>query len=351
MRAKLLLFLAAASLFGLVAIGSQHYATTKDRIATAQHVSDLTMNEHVSAIKVGNSSCDECELRGAGEGWQSIKLPMTDLSSHFANHDNESVYYRWQVSIPEALLASDEAIAFTPGYIVHREYLVTVGGSVVAAGNGMSETGGIITNVAVISIPRTLVKDGIATIVVRGKVTPGALGIHHYGNVLLGPSQALATSHIQAEHAMGSYYLVFLASKGSVFLILSMFFLFTRPHPGLGAFLIFAGGVTLENFIIGNFLGDGFSFALKVPLYFACKAIAICGLWSFFRSLLPTPRPALVHGLFWLVAGGSIIGAAIDNVHGTAMFTVPGLHSLVNTWVCVAKRTCCPYTERLRYPN
>lgn len=322
-------------LLGLFVAGSRYYSTTMDRILEHPLVTEVKAEELETRFQIGSGApCGEvdCWIKPGFDdrSWAAIRMPKEPLLPRFEGADpDQAAYYRFRVRVPAALRASSEEIAFSPSWIAHRWYEIYVNGRLVLTGNGMDEQGDVIYQKVNIPLPRAFLGRDDVAVAIKGSVKPGDQGIHHFGKMMIGPATELARLYMQAEHSMGSYYLLFLVGKGSIFLVFALFALLARTRPGFGFFVAFAFAGTIENLAIGNFI-EGFPFGWRVACYFGLKACAATALLGFYLSFAKVPRRVLAVTFFGLVAVSLAVGFGLDFGFGGKWLSVPQQHVVSN---------------------
>ena len=339
-RTKVLAGLAAVAFILLFVAGSQYYATTLKQIVAAPLVFDLKDLPHETWLKVGQSPvCADAPCwvsasidRANPDGWQEVALPQTELTPFFRgkNQTEEQAYYRFDVQMPSALVDSSEPIAFSPNWVVHGHYDIYLNRTLVQSGSGLTASGDILYQKVVVSVPRSYLHGNRLIVTIRGTLEPQAIGIQHFGKILVGPLSALNVIHIEAERAMGSYYLLFLVIKGGVFIIFALIFAFTRPLPGMGSFVVYAMAVSLENLAIGNFLEGRIPFDMRVVAYFTLKAVAATALLAFIAQVLEVRRARVLTTAFGFAVISLSIACASDYNWGTRLVSIANQHAFIN---------------------
>ncbi len=238
-----------------------YYSTTRIRIQRNELVTNLTKAGLTGAAMVGESPlCDgrECWTLASHDdsAWTSVRVPMalskavSTLPGYEGAKPSASVYYRLRIPVTAEQMRQKDEIAFTPVYINHTRFSIYLNGRLVAVGNGASNLGST-TN---ISLPRGDVVDGVASVVVKGSLENDLPGLASRADAYVGPKPLLDEIYVHAERANGTYHLLFLLSKGGIFVVFTLFFIFSTGQRGLYSFLVFAFFSTIENLFIGDFL-------------------------------------------------------------------------------------------------
>jgi hypothetical protein len=263
--------------------------------------------------------------------WTESVLPLSPNANIRSYPDYETgkqagwMYYRLDLAIPEHLRLLKSEISFSPLYIQHQSFEVYLNGRLVFTGNGIGR--GQIAN---FPLPKSDIIDGRVKLTFKASVTPEDVGITHYASMLLGPKASLDDIYVHQERAQFTYFLLFLLTKGSIFVVFTLFFYFTRGQPGLVYFLIFAFFVTVENLFIGDFLATQLGLNIRVVLFYACKAIAVAGLLGFFINFFHAYRIGKAARVASFLAVASVVGLAIDFGWGTKSVTYGMLWNTTN---------------------
>ncbi len=213
--------------------------------------------------------------------WEKIVLPELDIKA-LKNYQNligkGNAYYRITLNIPESLINLKDEIAFTSMYINHDSYKVYINGELNYVGNGS------LGNYPIIPIDRSMIDPVTKSVSVQvsGELSATAIGIRHRGALYLGPKSDLDSLTTGQERSIISFYLLFLLSKGSIFVIFSLFFFFSRNRAGLAYFLVFVFFTTVENLYPSGILITMLSEKVRILLLFSGQAIAFSALLAFY---------------------------------------------------------------------
>ena len=262
------------------------YSTTLQRIDSDPSVINLTKLNTQTAVKlVTQYECDssdpDCMLSKDFDDsqWEKIVLPRVQINSvrEYAKYEKSGwAVYRSKVEIPENLRIVSEVIAYSPMYINHPEYSIYLDGSLVYAGNELKGS------VPVIPLPRSNWEvSGFVEITIVGKLQIGFSGLFHRGSVFLGPKSQVDNLTITKERNY-SYFLLFLFSKGSIFIVFCMFFFLSKNRRGLSYFLMFALFTALNALYEGGFLRNYLNVDYNILLYFSGNLIAYAALLGFY---------------------------------------------------------------------
>jgi len=329
---RLLVTVFATFLLILLVLGAVRYSTLIENLVADPMISEW---KGPAAFRIGTSpNCGDLPCWVATDlplsDWEMVDIPKTYLKERFRDLSSESVFYRFDVSIPENLQKSEEAVSFSPNWVVHRNFDIYVNGKWTSSGHGVTKTGDIIYQKVVIPLPREAVNAGKAVVVIAASIGPEDLGIQHLGRILVGPSTDLGRLHVEAEFAMGSYYLLFLSAQGAIFIFFSLFYLLARTRRGFGAFLAYAFLMTTIHLSIGNFLEGIVPLSSRIWLYFLAKGGATALLCIVLGTILwPRGIPRL-----WFVASSLPFLAAftllVDFAFGTHSANIAIMHSVAN---------------------
>ncbi len=318
--AKPAVALAALAFLVLLAAGARRYSTLLEALMRDPLVTEWT---GPAPFRVGASPlCGATPCWAQAEtpaGFEALDVPRVPLKAKFAGATpDDRAWYRFPIVIPAALRAGREEVAFSPNWVVHRSYQIYVDGAWVGSGNGVDAAGDIVYQKVVIPLPRVAVERGAALVAIAAEIGPADLGIQHLGKILVGPTVALGRLHVEAEYAMGSYYLLFLAAEGAVFVFFALFYLFAVTRPGFGTFVAYAFLSAAVHLSIGNFLEGILPFSARIWLYFLAKAGAASLLGLFLcrmsrarrRFAFASAVPGI--GMVAALAGGAAIATMQD---------------------------------------
>ena len=283
--------IAALGFLGLFVAGAHHYSTMLEAMMKNPLVQEW---RGPANLKVGASpDCGGApcwaspDADRAGSDWRAVDVPHVSLHDEFQSAaTNDRVFYRFAIDLPASLRQCPDELSFSPNWVVHRRYDIFVDGTWVGSGHGATATGDIIYQKVVVSLPAAAKASGHALVVIAADVKPSDLGIQHLGKILIGPTTELKRLYIEAEFAMGSYYLVFLASEGAIFVFFSLIYLLAATRPGFGCFVAYAFLMASIHLAIGNFLEGIVPFEARIWLYFLAKGGSASVLAFYLRHVL-----------------------------------------------------------------
>lgn len=298
----------------LIVLGARHYSTLLERIASDPLVSAWT---GPADLKVGASGT-----------YAPANLPRESLAERFKAlpDGGGEVTYRFAVKIPKALQDSGEEASFSPNWVVHRTWQVFVDGVWTQSGHGASASGDILYQKVVIALPRQAVRNGQATVEIVAQAKRSDIGIQHLGKILVGPTAVLQKIHVEAEFAMGSYYLLFLAAEGAIFVFFAMFWLLAETRRGFGVFVAYAFLCAAIHLSIGNFLEALLPFSIRVWAYFLAKGGSAAALGLFLGHLVKGPwgswlrRAAAIPAV--VMVGLLATNAGIPAMHNASAYSL-----------------------------
>ena len=326
-----------------------YYSTTRVRIEKNPLVTNLTLQGFAAAVTIGTSpNCPTTSDAESGEcwvrrdfddsSWKQLRIPMPvdqDISS-FEEYKtypmSASVFYRMQVPITDALLSQPDEISFTPVYINHTKFSIFLNGRLVSTSNGAGALGGTVN----IAIPRADIHNGKALIVVKGTMESELGGIASRAAAYVGPKALLDEIYVHSERANGTYHLLFLLSKGGIFVVFTLFFIFSTGQRGLYHFLVFAFFTTLENLFIGVFLVDFVSETARIATVFVSKTIAVNALLAYLATHFEVHQKAKILRSVG-VTTLAIVGALVfDFGWGSKSVSIGQIFSVTNTFLGAA---------------
>lgn len=270
---SLLTAAAAFTFFALLAAGAHRYSTLLESLMREPLVREW---QGPAEFRVGETAA-----------WEKVDVPRADMSKWLGTaKPGDKAQYRFAVSIPPELQKAGEAIAFSPNWVVHRTWRAYVDGAWVATGHGLTASGDIVYQKVVLPLPAEAVARGTAEVVIEADVTPGDIGIQHLAKIILGPAPLVGRLHVEAEYAMGSYYLLFLTAAGALFIFFALVYLLAETRPGFGTFVVYAFLTTVIHLAIGNFLEGIIPFGPRVWVYFLAKGAATTALGIFLARVL-----------------------------------------------------------------
>jgi hypothetical protein len=330
---------ASISLIIMFFYGVNHYRSTLQRIQEAPQVSVLKDSLSARVIFGNSPDCNgvPCWIENefSDTSWIQVKIPMNPsngirtLPGYQNGLNKDSMYYRMQLFVPDELYKSGKEIAFSPLAIQHARYQVFINGRETQSGENKSAP----FKEVIISIPRSEVKDGKVNVTIKTSVRDSDVGIAYYNAALLGPEVEISDVKLSTERE-STFYLFFLLSKGSIYIIFTFFFLFTKGSRGLTSFMAFAFFSSIENLFIGGF----FQLPVKwiVLGFYPCRALAITGLLGFFLTFFQVHRAkrtmTILSGGFCTV----ILAMCIDFGWGSGRVSFDHLWGAVNLYLVVA---------------
>jgi len=313
------------------------YSKSLERIKEHPLVTDFASPSFPAKLRFGHSpECKseqgaqiECWVDPAFDDteWSTVELPRFDiraLPGYRSAVNSEFVYYRLRIPVSESLRQTSDTIAFSPSWINHQRFQIFLSGRQVYEGDGKTNKEALVT----IPIPKLDIKDGYIDMAIKATMSNADVGIRHHGGIYIGPKAIVDELHVSTERISVTYFLLILLSKGSVFIIFALFFVFTKGQRGFFDFLIYALFVTLENvFIMSDFVPD---FNVRVSLYFLSKTIAIFALQRFFAHHYEVHR---IKGKLLLLGVAQILivaGMVVDHGWGTKSVTIAVLLQVTN---------------------
>lgn len=221
--------------------------------------------------------------------WKEVAVPQVDMRT-LVEYEKavaaDSIFYRFHIPVDPLLVESGEAMAFSPVYINHERYEVFVNGRFIQSGQAVGSG----TTVAVIAFLPSDVVNGFVDISIKGSASANERGINHRDSLYIGPRVALDTLYSVNERSLVSYFLLFLLTKGSIFIVFGLFFYFSIDRRALFSFLVYAFCVTSENFFVGSFLNAWLSFGERTAAFFMMRSISICAILFFFVDFFQASR-------------------------------------------------------------
>ena len=268
----------------------------------------------------------ECRLdpEDRSAGWTTLKLPQASIRQQPGYEHglrDGVIFYRLSVPIPPDLRRSPEPLSFSPGFINHRRYRVFAAGHEIYRGDGSTSSGAL----AVIPIAVDARNEGLAKFVIKASLESDDLGITHRMKFLVGPETALSRLAVAADRAMGSYFLLFLLSKGSICLVFAILYLSTSRARTMGSFLVFAFSSTLDPLFSSQLLETTLPPNVRLLAYVTLRSLAAFALLQFIlQRFAPRLSPRAVFGLGGFVTSAMMLSVS-DYSWGTRTVTVGGL--------------------------
>lgn len=276
-KAQLLLIIAMSLLFTSAFIYSTvHYSTTIERINNHAEVTDLRAKGLMARVS-STTNCSSTEPLCWTESsydvssWQQVnptRMTPGDLRSIHANH----IYYVIDVPVAQR----DTPMSYTPSYVHHRKFDVYVDGQLQAQG------GSDYSDYSPMVVP-VRSKSGISRVAIAATLSPGDRGIVSIGGIhVVGPTKIVREMQVADERISFTYFLLFLISKGSIFLIFALFYFFSDSRRNLFYFLIYAFASAVEGFFLGDFLASHISTYARVALFRWTTMVGSSALLMFF---------------------------------------------------------------------
>lgn len=330
-------------IFGF-ALAFQYYSTTSRRIGSGQNVFDLRQSGLITRISFESSEL--CDRNGTktpcsalpefnDQAWQQTSLPLKNirkLEDHAQGLKNQTVSYRMHVDIPEVLRDGKQEIAFTPFYVNHQRYYVYLNGRLVFASDGENLLG----RTVVIPIPPEDAMAEKALITLIAKLEVQDEGIQHEAPIYIGPKKYLDEVYVAAERGNATYFLMFIISKGSVFIVFSLIFFFSRRQNAMFWFLMFAVCVTAEDLLQSVLVYGFLDLFQQVVLYFSVKSCAIVFLFLAVSDFLRVNlRGRLVRTFLAAIPLSTVALLTIYSVDPSKI-SIPNLFTFTNAQLCVA---------------
>lgn len=275
-------------LTGFYYASAVYYPHTDTRMLKNKYTIDLTDQDFKMKYHIGNlPSCYKNSNCWASPNyndskWQEHKFPtgsIEDLEGYKGYKEKQFLYYRGKIKVPSKLINQKYEISFTPMYVRHGFFQIFINGRLVISNNSYRSTAPII----LVDIPKHDIVNNTVTVGIKGSLSDKNLdaGIFHRGRFYIGPSYILQSLYIHKERATATFYLLTLLSKGGIFIVFALIFLFTTGQKGFFNFLIFAFCSTTESLLIGNFTDQFFTIPERIILIFYLKVGALIGLFGF----------------------------------------------------------------------
>jgi serine phosphatase RsbU (regulator of sigma subunit) len=322
--------------------GQNFFHSPNDLVENNPLVINLKNNNTKTKIRIGNSpqcKTGECWIQKIflDDDWTTKVLPLnpneniTTFENYTVNSrtSNKWAYYRTELNIPSKLIESKDEISFCHVFILHSKYEVYLNGRqiYVSDGRGLGRIGNF-------PIPKKDIVDGKVTFVIKGTLAPEDRGIAHFGATYLGPKSILDSVYLFSERTTYSFFLLFLLTKGAIFVVFALFYFFSNVHSGFKNFLGFAFFVTIENLFMGEFFADTFlTFGQRVLLTYGCKSLSVACLLSFFVNFFQNRRLKLPALIFNIAAVSLVLGLAYDFNWGSKQVTFKVLWDVSNTYL------------------
>lgn len=317
-----------------------YFSSTTRRMAENPLVVNLAKQPLMAHVAFGASPrCGDAEcwtnMGFDDRDWTTVSLPLdpdhniTSLPGYEQGLTAGVMYYRFNVAIPPPLADRDDEISLALVYIQHQSYRIFLNGRLVSTGNGIG-----LGQFANISIPKEDIHRGQVEFVIRASVTKDDAGIATYTPLLLGPKRLLDSTYIHFERANITYPILFVLSKGSIFIIFALFFLYTKGQRGLFKFLIYAFSVTTENLYESQFFfADYMDVRVRVLCYFLTQTIAVIALAGFFLDYFQVIKHRRPYYIASTVMVALVLALTFDFGWGSRTVTYKMLWGLVNAYL------------------
>jgi serine phosphatase RsbU (regulator of sigma subunit) len=316
--------------------GVYFYSNTMKEIEQHPLVTNLLTSKtktriHFALPKDCSSTSPDCwaDPDFDDSSWTSSMLPREDLHT-LKNYDegvkSGSIYYRFKIPATPDQLKSGEELAFSPVFVSHSRYTVFVNGRIVQTGSSLRSSSAAI----VISIPSSDFRSGIAIVGIHASLEKTDKGIRHPNGMYVGPKTVLDDVYVFKERALSTYFLLFLLTKGAIFVVFSLFFFFSIDRRALFNFLLYAFCVTLENALAGNFLANYLDAVPRVSFFFLLKITAISCLLNFFVEIFQAARARRKVRIWNAAMIFLVLLMVIDFGYGTRTVTGTSLFQVTN---------------------
>ncbi len=285
------------------------YSNTIKFIERDPLVTNLTKAGVVTRIHFGSSpfclsANTECWLDPDFDDstWETMIIPTTDTRKTEGFKKNNSqgpVYYRTTLPVSQALIDSGKEMIYSPLFVDHKQYEIYINGNLVQAGQATTNASSIVA----VPILRKFVHNNNVHMVIKASASPDEKGMSHFNSAYLGPKNALQNVYVISERVLQTYFLLFLLSKGSIFVVFALFYYFSIEKRALFHFLQYAFCVTAENLIASTILSEFLDVRIRVSLYFSLKAVALSSLLLFFLEYFQASRGRRYANYYiWLYA-------------------------------------------------
>lgn len=325
-------------LLGLFVVGVNYYSTTIFQIENHPLVTNLNSQGFLTRVYFGASPCEgdapACfsSPKFDDSMWSTVKVPQVNLQNfpgYDHSHERGDIWYRFHVPVTDEQLASTEELAFTPIYVFHQRFRIWVDGRLVDAVSAGAQSSSVVK----VPLPRENLLDRVAIVTIKASVSPAERGISHLRSLYVGPRSIIEQVHVLRERSVLTYFLLFLATKGSIFVVFTLFFLFGAEKRALFSFLIYSFFVTVENLLAGDFLAPYLELRYRYALYFGGKMAAIAALGTFAAIYVQAFR---ARGLLrrWHQVASLLVGLSVGEVvitNNSGWVTTKLLFHLTNT--------------------
>ncbi len=261
--------------------------------------------------------------------WIAARLPREDLHT-LKNYEDGvksgNIFYRFAITATPDQLKSGEELAFSPVFVSHSRYTVFVNGRVVQTGSSLKSSSAAI----VVSISKDDFSGGQAIVGIHASLEKTDKGIRHPNGIYVGPKTILDDVYVFKERALSTYFLLFLLTKGAIFVVFSLFFFFSIDRRALFNFLLYAICVTLENALAGNFLANFLGAVPRVSFFFMLKIAAISCLLNFFVEIFQAARARRKVRIWNAILMFAVFIMVIDFGYGTRTVTGTTLFQVTN---------------------
>ena len=316
--------------------GVYFYSNTMKEIEQHPLVTNLVNSNTMTKVQFGMpGQCVESKPNCWAESsfddspWISVRLPREDLHT-LKNYDagvkSGNIYYRFAIPATPEQLNSGEELAFSPVFVSHSRYTVFVNGRLVQTGSSQKSSSAAI----VVSLARDDFSSGNAIVGIHASLEKTDKGIRHPNGMYIGPKTILDDVYVFKERALSTFFLLFLLTKGAIFVVFSLFFFFSIDRRALFNFLLYAFCVTLENALAGNFLANYLDAVPRVSFFFLLKATAIACLLNFFVEIFQAARARRKVRIWNGIAIFAVLLMVVDFGWGTRTVTGTTLFQTTN---------------------
>lgn len=197
-------------------------------------------------------------------------------------------------------------------------------------------------NEAVLDVPIIENQDNL--IAIKGYIKAGDIGLTHRGDVFAGKKAELNELHRKSYKGVTVFSLLFLMSKGSIFLILTLIFLVVRTEKYFEYSLLFSMFVFIEDIIIGDYISQYLNFNRQVVLYDFADIGYNTFLFLFLSSVIGwrISKKTIFSVVGILIVVSSLV--SVDLLLFSKLFTVDGY---LKYWNCVLMATILIFVPKL----
>lgn len=315
-----------------------YYSTPLDKISTYPNVKILNNQDIISKLKFGISpKCSnniDCWLLKEIDdtNWVNVNIPnliLKKVEGYDKGLTTGTIYYRMHVTVPNHLLNIKDTISFSPGWINHKYFEVYINGRLVHLSDGINPSQ---TIVAIPLHKNDYGQNGKFLFAVKAKLTNADVGISHYGKIFIGPKKYIDQIFVNQERTTTTFQTLFLLSKGSIFIILALFYLYTSVQRGFLHFLIFAFLVMCEPIIIMS--SEYLNLNIRVLLFYFVKSLAITFLLKFFMEFFDIKKSIVQFmNIISFVTILSVLLMSWDRTWGTRFISGVHIFHFTNTYL------------------